>query len=236
VVTAIDPVANYSEIASGADCVLTEVGTGGAISWQILDAAGDPVVGGAFSVVIDPTILDPDDQVQPPLIVENTFRFAQVSVSKVVAPDPQRSDFGPFEFTISCTLDGREVLPEEATVQSIGARETFTWTELAEGADCTITETGPGAALRIDHTMTMANGAQSAPVNGNTVTLAALRGLSDQPNGATFINWYALPNTGGNLGSTAALAAAGGLILLIGAGLLGFATIRRSRRATEATD
>lgn len=84
--------------------------------------------------------------------------------------------------------------------------------------------------------MTMANGAQSASVNGSNVTLAALRGLSDQPNGAIFTNWYALPNTGGNLGSAAALAAAGGLILLIGAGLLGFATIRRSRRLAEATD
>lgn len=230
VVTAIDPVANYSEIASGADCVLTEVGTGGAISWQILDAAGDPVVGGAFSVVIDPTILDPDDQVQPPLIVENTFRFAQVSVSKVVAPDPQRNDFGPFEFTVACTLDGREILPEEATVQSIDARETFTWTELAEGADCAITETGPGAALRIDHTMTMANGAQSASVNGNTVTLAALRGQSDQPNGAIFTNWYALPSTGANASFMPALAALGGIVLLIGGGLLGLALTRRSRR------
>ncbi len=230
VVTAIDPVANYTEIASGADCVLTEVGTGGAISWQILDAAGDPVIGGAFSVVIDPTILDPDDQAQPPLTVENTYRFAEVSISKLVAPDPQRADFGPFEFTISCTLDGREVLPEEAAVQTINSRETFTWTELAEGADCAITETGPGAALRIDHTMTMANGAQSASVNGNTVTLAALRGLSDQPNGAIFTNWYALPNTGANDSLMPALAALGGIVLLTGGGLLGLAAARRPKR------
>lgn len=233
VLTASDPVVTYTEIASGAACVLTETETGGAISWQVLDAAGAPVEGGTFSVVVDDTILSTDDQAQPPLTVENTFRFAEVTVTKVVSPDPLRSNWGPFEFTLACTLDDRPIDAAEDPEQTIGARESFTWTELAEGADCVITETDTGGSVRVDHTLTRADGTESESVIGASVALAPLRGLSEEPNRATFINWFALPNTGAQSASVAALAAAGGLILLIGAGLLGITTVRRSRRLAD---
>lgn len=236
VVTASEPVATFTEIASGAECVLTEIETGGAVSWQVLDAAGDPVADGAFEVVVDDSILSSEDQVQPPLTVENTFRFAEVSVAKVLSPDPQQEGWGPFEFTLACTLDDRPIEAAEDAVQMVGARESFTWTELAEGAECSITETDTGGAVRVDHSQMMANGLLGESAIGTTVELEPLRGLSDEPNQATFINWYALPNTGGNSVAVPALAATGGLILLIGAVLLGFATIRRSRRLAEAGD
>jgi len=232
VVTALTPVAEYTQIASGAECVLTETDTGGAIEWQVLDAVGDPVERGAFEVVVDSTILDADDQPQPPLTVQNSFRFASLSVFKTLAPDPQRSDGGPFEFLLECALDGREIVAAEDAVQQLGPRETFTWTELAEGADCVVTETDSGDAVRTDHTVTLANGAESDSVIGNVVTLAPLRGLTEEPNRVTFVNWNVLPNTGFAAAPAAALAFWAGLILLVGATLLGTAAVRRRSRAS----
>lgn len=235
-VTASDPVATYTEIASGATCVLTETDAGGATSWRVLDAAGDPVADGAFEVVVDDSMLSPDDQEQPPLTVVNTFRFAEVTVAKVVAPDPQRSDWGPFTFALECTLDDRPISAAEDVEQTIGARESFTWTELAEGADCVVTETETGGSVRVDHTVTLPDGTESSATIGATVALAPLRGLTEEPNQVTFVNWYALPNTGVGSASVTALAAAGGLLFVIGASLLGFVALRRSRRpAAEVT-
>ena len=236
VVTAAAPLARYTQIASGAECTLTETDDGGAISWAVLDAAGDPVVDGEFTVVVDSAILDVDDQAQPSLTLENTFRFAVVSVAKVVAPDPQSAEGGPFEFSLACTLDGRDIEAAEDAVQSVGAREVFTWTELAEGADCVITEIDSGGAVRVDHTVTMENGAQSDSVIGSAVALAPLRAGTEQPNRATFTNWYALPNTGADAASMGQILALAGLVLLAGAGLLGFATLRRSRRRAYPVD
>ncbi len=236
VVTASEPVATFTEIASGAECVLTETETGGAVSWQVLDAAGDPVADGAFEVVVDDSILSSDDQVQPPLTIENTFRFAEVTVAKVVSPDPQRSDWGPFTFTLECTLDDRPIDAAEDAEQSIGARESFTWTELAEGAECLVTETDTGGSVRVDHMLMLPDGTESDAVIGASVALAPLRGLTEEPNQVTFVNWYALPNTGASSASVAALAAAGGVILLIGAGLLGFTALRRTRRRAHLAE
>ncbi len=234
-VTASDPVAVYTQIASSAECTLTETETGGAISWQVLDAAGDPIVDGVVTVVVEPTQLDSGDQVQPPVTLENTFRFAEVSVAKTVAPNPERSDVGPFEFALQCTLDGRDIEAVEDSVQLIEAGDVFTWTELAEGAECTVTEVDSGGALRVDSSLLMADGSESDSVIDAVVELAPLRGASEQPNRVTFVNWYVLPNTGADA-SLAGMLAVAALALFGGAGLVAYGALRRSRRrsVTEA--
>src|SRR5690606_15193435 len=114
---------------------------------------GGELTDGEFTITVDPTLRDGgdpvDDQEQAvgPLSVENLFLLAQVSVAKSV--DVQRSsgaESGPFEVQLVCTLDGRPIEAAEPSIRPIAEGETVTWTELAAGADCVITETDTGGS------------------------------------------------------------------------------------------
>src|SRR5690606_30018072 len=64
-VTALSPVADYTGLASGAECTIAETRAGGASLTRILDADGDELPGGVFTVTVDDTVLSATDQVQP---------------------------------------------------------------------------------------------------------------------------------------------------------------------------
>ena len=235
-VTAVSPVADYTGLASGADCVLTETKTGGASQTRILDILGSPVIGGKFTVTVDNTVLAAADQPQPVLRVENTFRFADVSATKVVVDAPAGRNVSTMAFglTLACTLDGRGINAKESATATIHHGEIVTWTELAEGADCTVTESESGGAARTTTTRTEADGSTSAAAIGTAVTLAPLRwtGATAQ-NQVTFTNSFSLAYTGSNASPASASWLPIGL--LFGGGLLiGFPALWRRRRRSAA--
>lgn len=227
------PIATYTGIASGADCQLTETESNGAFTWTVVDINGDPVADGEFTIVVDPTVLV-DDQAQSPLFVENEFQFADVSVAKTIdLYRPGSSATGPFEVELVCTLDGRPIDAAEPAVQTIVDLQTVTWTELAAGADCIITETDTGGALATGYRITDTSGALTARTTGDSIQLAPLRLTGDAANHAEFINSYALPSTGGT--DSAWLAApVAALFILFGIGGLVYASMRPRRTGRHA--
>ncbi len=181
-VSADAPTAQYESLPSGAECTLTETGTGGANGSSILDAEGAPVAeatdGYTFTVVTDPTILSIDDQAQPALGVENTFHLAQVSVTKTVQTDAVDADgepiaFGPFEVALSCLWNGQEVTAAEDMTQTLADGDGFTWTQLPQGAECSLTETDTADASSTSITVTTDETA-SDPVDGVVADLGPL--------------------------------------------------------------
>lgn len=227
------PIATYTGIASGAECQLTETESNGAFTWTVVDINGDPVADGEFTIVVDPTVLS-DDQAQPPLFVENEFQFAEVSVAKTIdLYRPGSSATGPFEVELVCTLDGRPIDAAEPAVQTILDLQTVTWTELAAGADCIITETDRGGSLATGYRITDTSGALTARTTGDSIQLAPLRLTGDAANHAEFINSYALPHTGGT--DSAWLAApVAALFILFGIGGLVYAGMRPRRTGRHA--
>lgn len=234
IVTAASPIADYTGIASGADCVLSETRDGGASQTRILDSTGTEVPGGEFTIDVDNTVLSADDQAQEDLTIENQFRFASVAASKAVVS--AKGNKGPFELTLACTLDGREIDPAEPSVASINAGQVVTWTELAEGADCTITETKTGGATKTTTELMQADGTPGPTVVGVRVVMDPLRWTGDQvPNQVAFTNSFSLAFTGvaGNPSDGLGL----GLGLVFGGGLAmigGWFVRRRKIRHPEA--
>jgi hypothetical protein len=163
--------------------------------------------------------------------VENTYRFADVSAAKAVidVPAGRVASTMVFEVTLTCTLDGRDIdaaEPAAATIQDHGA---VTWTELAEGADCTVTETDTGGASKTTTALTQADGSIGSAVAGKTVTLAPLRWTGAiAPNQIRFVNSFELANTGSTGPSLALMWLPFGL-LMGGLVLFGFPAIRRRR-------
>ena len=239
IVTVDEPTAEYTGIASGAACVLTETASNGATSWRVLDSDGDEIDGGAFEIEVDPTVLR-DDQPQDfaPISVENTFLLADVSVTKRV--DVHRADgsvSGPFEVQLVCTLDGREITAAEAMTRPVFEGQTVTWTELAAGAECAITETNRGGSLATGHRIANAQtGELGQRVDGAVIELAPLRPAGDDevPNAAEFINTYPLPSTG-STGAGWLVAPAAALLLLGGFGLALAGTTRRRHKQHAAS-
>lgn len=228
-VTAASPVADYTGLASGADCTLNETRTGGASTTRVLDVLGAEVVDGKFTITVDPTVLSASDQAQPALDVENTYRFADVAAAKKVVNTGASAaqSKGPFELTLTCTLDGRAIDAAEPAAQSIRADQVVTWTELAEGADCTIAETDTGGATQTTTTLTQADGSTGPVVEGTSVALLPLRWTgASAPNQITFTNSFRLAYTGSTVNFGSLLLFPGGL-LLFGGLLLSLTGVRR---------
>ncbi|MCK9913178.1 DUF5979 domain-containing protein [Microbacteriaceae bacterium K1510] len=186
IVDAASPVADYTGIASGSSCILRETDAGGAGLSEIQSATGAPLADAAtgytFTVATDPTVLSVGDQAQPALQVQNTFRLAQVTVTKTV--DSQATDatghpltYGPFQVALACTFNGAAVAATEPLTQSIAAGGSFTWTGLPEGADCRVTETDAAGAARTTVAVTEGGVTQPA-VTGTTATLSPLPDVS----------------------------------------------------------
>ncbi len=226
-VTAASPVADYTGLASGAECTIEETRTGGASLSRILDHNGDELVDGAFTVTVDPAVLALADQAQPELSIENTFRFADVSAAKTVVDTTRNRTPGTFELTLGCTLDGRDIEAAEPATAAIQSGEVVTWTELAEGAECTIQETKTGGATRTTTMLTAADGTLGSAVVGTIVTFEPLRALNDgAPNHVEFVNSFRLAYTGATGDPVSLLLLPLGLVLG-GVLLLAFRITRR---------
>ncbi|HEY9323868.1 MAG TPA: DUF5979 domain-containing protein [Agromyces sp.] len=202
-VSAASPIALWTNLPTGAECSLTETGDGGASSTAILDENGEVVAGDGdpyrFTVVTDPTILSVDDQPQPSLEVENTFNLAQVSVTKTVAPttavdingDPVT--YGPFEVELACEWNGGSVTAAEPMTQTIADGQTIIWTELPEGAECTVTETDTMDAAGTTVAVTEA-GVTGDPVDGTVAELAPLPNVdAEDQTSVALVNEYLDP-------------------------------------------
>ena len=233
IVTALSPVASYGGLPSGARCTLTETATGGATSSRVTDSLGNTIVGGTFIVAVtvptDLTALDAGDQPQAPLQVANTFLFAEVSATKTVS-GPTPTSVERFQLTIGCALDGRTILPQEPTSRRLSAGETVTWTQLAAGASCTVTETDARGATKTDTLVTAAAlGAQPIRTPGISASLPPLRPVGSGPaNHVEFINLYTLAYTGRPLESSLVLVPFG--LILVGGVLVTTAYARRRVR------
>lgn len=183
VVSADSPTALWPNLPTGSQCRLVEADAGGASSTEILDAEGNVVAGDGegytFTVETDPTILSVDDQPQPSLTVQNTFNLAQVSVTKTVDDggavdqDGEPIAYGPFEVQLACIWDEQRVTAAEPMTRQIADGETVTWTQLPEGADCTITETDTAGAESTTIVVTE-GGEAGEPQTATTTALAPL--------------------------------------------------------------
>jgi hypothetical protein len=234
-VTAASPIADYTGLASGAECTIAETRAGGASLTRILDENGDELAGGAFTVTVDDTVLSADDQAQPGIWIENTYRFADVSAAKTVVDVSNGRGLGPFELVLTCTLDGREILPAEPSIASIRGGEVATWTELAEGAECTVEETRTGGATRTTTALTAADGTVGSAVEGTIARFEPLRAVDDgAPNQVEFVNSFRLASTGASFDPLTLLPIPLGL-LLGGVLLLGFGARTRPGRHRLST-
>jgi hypothetical protein len=234
-VTAASPIADYTGLASGAECTIAETRAGGASLTRILDENGDELAGGAFTVTVDDTVLSADDQAQPGIWIENTYRFADVSAAKTVVDASNGRGLGPFELVLTCTLDGREILPAEPSIASIRGGEVATWTELAEGAECTVEETRTGGATRTTTALTAADGTVGSAVEGTIARFEPLRAVDDgAPNQVEFVNSFRLASTGASFDPLTLLPIPLGL-LLGGVLLLGFGARTRPGRHRLST-
>lgn len=199
--SAASPVGEYTGLPTGSACRITELDTGGATSTSIVRTDDPDVVlaapatdGYAFTVVTDTGTLTDADQPQTPVSVLNVFDFASVSVFKEVddggavdaAGDPV--EYGPFQVTIACTLDGEAVAPLEDATRTIAAGEVLEWTELPVGADCIVTESDTADAAEVIVASTQA-GVETEPTASSSIELAPLASL-EAGNAVTFENRY----------------------------------------------
>jgi hypothetical protein len=231
-VTGTDPVANFTGIASGALCTISETATGGAVSSRILDHLGNPLVANQVTITVDPTNLSVGDQVQSPLTIENTFNFAEVSATKTVSQSTS-VDHGKFGLTLTCTLDGSPIQALEPATQNVGAGATVTWTELAQGANCSLAETDARGATKTAYTLTTPSGTPGTPTSGKTVVLEPLRGLRNiAQNHVEFVNTYSLAFTGGVVDGRIVFVPL--LLLFAGGAFMGAMYLRRRQGAKRA--
>ncbi len=193
VLNATTPATTYTELPTGTACDLVELGDGGATSTRIIDAttgAAGPTLAAPASAghafVIDTTgaALAVTDHAQMPLGVVNRYEFAEVSATKTVdtggALDATGTpvEYGPFEVTLTCTLDGVAIDALEPATQSFSAGDTVTWTELAVGADCLIEESDTADAAEIELVVTQ-DGVAAAPATATSTVLDPLVGIAE---------------------------------------------------------
>ncbi len=206
----------FRNLPRGASCVLTETDRGGAGSSLIVRTGSAAVenasTGWTFTIDdIDTSDLS-DDQVQNGFEVQNTFAFAQLSVTKTVdsaAVDQTGTaiTYGPFPTTVECDFNGTTVYAtgySDAVRMQRDLNDGDTWTleGLPAGAVCAVTETDTKDAVD-PSIVTVAGTSDPATTAAATaaVTLAAL----PAGNSATITNPYEV----GSLSLTKALAGAG---------------------------
>jgi hypothetical protein len=138
---------DLTQVAAGADCVVTESLTGGANSTSIdVDGVTSSGTTAPFTVPAGDTV---------PVTVTNVFELATIDVEKQRLGDPDvvaAFGVGPFEVTAECTrdVDGTTVdvdIPGGAT-RELDATGLYRaeYTDLPSGAECTIIETRTGGA------------------------------------------------------------------------------------------
>lgn len=179
-----DGTVSYTLLPSGAECTLTETDRGSATSSRILDENGDVLTtnvgtGHTFTVTVDASELV-DNQLQPPLEVENTFELASLAVTKTVSSaalddNGDAIEFGPFPVTVDCLFQSVNVYgtgydADTPMQRDLADGETWTLTGLPDGASCTVTETDTMSAVETRIT-TVRDGAGSSTTTSNSAVV-----------------------------------------------------------------
>ncbi|CAN5559882.1 hypothetical protein BH10ACT7_BH10ACT7_13650 [soil metagenome] len=160
---------SLDNVAAGADCTVTESKTGGASSTAITVGAATAIDGTTTGFT------SPTGSVLP-IVVDNTFDFASVDVTKqFTGAGSTLWGVGPFEVTLECTRDSNGAtlpvtIPGGSTRQLASPLYTATFEELPFGADCRLTET------------------KTAGANNSTVSPAGYFELDQPSNPVTVIN------------------------------------------------
>ncbi|MEQ1734862.1 MAG: DUF5979 domain-containing protein [Rhodoglobus sp.] len=191
----------FRNLPRGATCLLTETDRGGAGSSLIVRAGSLAVenasTGWSFTIDdIDSSDLS-DDQPQSGFEIQNTFAFAELSVTKTVDSAAVDQDgiaigYGPFPTTVECEFNGETVY---ATDYSDAARmqrdlsdgDTWLLEGLPAGAVCTVTETNTKDA--VDPSIVTVAGA-AAPVTTSAASASMTLAALPATNGAALTNPY----------------------------------------------
>ncbi|MDP3208594.1 MAG: DUF5979 domain-containing protein, partial [Rhodoglobus sp.] len=138
-----------------------------------------------------------DDQPQAGFEVQNTFAFAQLSVSKTVdsaAVDQDGTDisYGPFPTTVECEFNGNTVYATDYSdairmQRDLSDGDTWLLEGLPAGAVCTVTETDTKDA--VGPSIVTASG-PSAPVTTNAATAGISLAALPATNSAALTNPY----------------------------------------------
>lgn len=123
-------------LPTGAECTVTEIDAAGA---QDTTVSTNPVVIGVNDVVT--------------VTVTNTFTIGSLEIEKrIEGPGAALYGAGPFEITITCTLDGRPVRVPGGASRVLDAAGNYTalYASLPVGAECGIEESDTGGATTVE--------------------------------------------------------------------------------------
>ncbi len=187
----------YTLLPSGATCVLTESGTGGATSTVISGASDTDSVDSSYTFVVAVSNSSlTDNQAQSPATVTNRFELASLDVSKTVVSSALHEDgtpvtYGDFSVQVTCLFQGNPVkatgFASNTMTFTLDGILSRTLTGLPAGAVCTIAETNDRGAARTTIETVSGNG---SPVQSASVTLVQ-DGTENAPtNFATITNEF----------------------------------------------
>jgi hypothetical protein len=135
--------------SEGTNCVVTELGAVGAFGETTRTGTPDSVVIDVLSPISGVDEVD-DDQVAT---ITNDFQFTGLSVTKRIDTEAVDTNFGPFEFSLTCTaFNGDDVVFDDdgTTTLSFSLMKDETWSAPANripvGATCAVTEDDNSAA------------------------------------------------------------------------------------------
>ncbi|WP_418275654.1 DUF5979 domain-containing protein [Isoptericola jiangsuensis] len=130
----------YDELPVGAGCVVTETDAAGATS-STVSTLGEGA--GPGEVVVPAASADADPVV---VTVTNDYPAGALRATKVVDLSGGSFETGPFEVSLACTFEGRDLDVPGGATRDVEAGETVTWSPLPVGAECVVTETDAGGA------------------------------------------------------------------------------------------
>ncbi|PFG44653.1 hypothetical protein ATJ88_3389 [Isoptericola jiangsuensis] len=136
----------FDGLPVGAECTVTETGTGGATSSTLTVDDGAPVDGTTVDVVVPPGT-DGGGTVE--VVATNTFDAGAVEATKTVDGDGAEFAQGPYELTLECTFEGEPIDVPGGATRTVTDGGTVTWDGLPIGAECTVTESDPGQATSV---------------------------------------------------------------------------------------
>ena len=135
----------FDGLPVGAECTVTETGTGGATSSTLTVDGSDPVDGTTVDVTV-PAGQDGGGTVE--ITATNTFDAGAITASKTVDGQGAQYAQGPYGLTLTCTFDGAEIeIPDPpGATQTVDDGGSVTWEGLPIGAECEVTESDPNQA------------------------------------------------------------------------------------------
>ncbi|GIJ00251.1 hypothetical protein Slu03_26280 [Sediminihabitans luteus] len=126
----------YFGLPDGAVCTVTELENGGAT-----DTAYAP----------NPVIVDGEASLEDPVtaVVTNTYDVGSIEVDKVVDGDGAAFVTAPFEVSLTCTFEGKDIEVPGGPTRTVTPDEPATYEGLPIGAECVVTETDDAGAAEV---------------------------------------------------------------------------------------